>query len=319
MNKESKSSLSLYLKDSIHQWIKKIPAEQEFHTPLLGTTGVLWRGEQDVGLMSHAIHLLGFCYDGSTSFRPGSRFAPNAIRDASIGMETYSSYACLDLEDYLILDVGNLPFSPSRLENSFNYFREWTGDLRMKEDGIKFLTLGGEHSISYAPIELYLKNFPDLVIIHLDAHTDLRDGYLGDPYSHAAVIRRVVEKMKGTQSLFQYGIRSGLKEEFLWMEKEGTLSRSFESFIEKISKIPEDRAVYLTLDLDFFDPSFLPGTGTPEPGGESFPHFMKIVKELRKKNLVGADVVELSPPLDLSGNSNFFASIIVREILLSLI
>ena len=184
--------------------------------------------------------------------------------------------------------------------------------------GAKVLTLGGEHSISYAPISLYLKAFPDLVLIHLDAHADLRDGYEGYHYSHASIIRRALDHFKEGHSLIQYGIRSGTKEEYDWMREHKTIKTSREDFLESIRNIDPKRPVYLTLDLDYFDPAYMPGTGTPEAGGEDFHSFIKLVKILKDKNLVGADIVELSPPLDSSGNSDVFATKIVREVLLTL-
>ncbi|MBF0313210.1 MAG: agmatinase [Oligoflexia bacterium] len=289
----------------------QIPSLESF-TPILGT-------KASDAIHSNAINIIGFCYDGSTSFRPGARFAPNAIRVASVGMETYSPYADLDMEDYAIFDLGNLPFHPSRRELSANIFDEAVKHLNIRETKAKFLTLGGEHSISFTPISLYLRDYHDLLLIHLDAHTDLRDGYLGDEHSHAAVIKRVHERMQPTQSLLQYGIRSGMKEEFLFMKKHNTLCASLNNLLDKIENTPATRPIYLTLDLDFFDPAYCPGTGTPEPGGENFHSFLKIIKALQAKNLVGADVVELAPNIDPTANSNSFAAIIVREILLAMV
>ena len=193
----------------------------------------------------------------------------------------------------------------------------WTNN-HFKRDGIKLLTLGGEHSISYAPIKKYLEDYSDLMLIHLDAHADLRDGYEGFHYSHASIIRRALDHFGDEHSLVQYGIRSGTKEEYAWMGEKGTLQRSREDFYSIIRSIPNDRPLYLTLDLDYFDPSFFPGTGTPEPGGEDFHSFIKLMKILRDKNFVGADVVELAPELDSSGNSSVFAAKVVRELSLLL-
>ena len=154
--------------------------------------------------------------------------------------------------------------------------------------------------------------------MHLDAHTDLRDGYLEEKYSHASIIKRVWDHFKSSQSLIQYGIRSGTKEEFDFMREHKTQMTSLEALISLLKETSEHRPIYLTLDLDFFDPAFFPGTGTPEPGGENFHNFMKIVKVLKTKNFVGADVVELAPKIDPTGNSSVFAAKVVRELLLCL-
>ncbi|MAX66576.1 MAG: agmatinase [Bacteriovoracaceae bacterium] len=269
-------------------------------------------------LYKNATHILGFCFDGTTSFRPGARFGPDAIRDASFGLETYSPYLQKDLEDYSIVDCGNLPIYPSKWKLTNDYFHGITKDLKLDQDKIKFLTLGGEHSISYGPMRLYLENFSELVIIHLDAHTDFRDGYLGEKFSHASIMKRIWDHMTPKNELIQYGIRSGPREEFEFMQQNNTQAQSLEELLSRIDQLSPKRAIYLTLDLDFFDPAFLPGTGTPEAGGESFHSFIKIMKVLSKKNLVGADLVELAPTIDPTGNSSAFASKVAREILLTL-
>lgn len=269
-------------------------------------------------IYTNATHIMGFCFDGTTSYRPGARFGPDAVRDASFGLETYSPYQDRDIEEYSIVDCGNLPIYPSKWIITNTYFHEQTRNLKLKEDKIKILTLGGEHSISYGPIRLCLDQYKDLFLIHLDAHTDLRDGYLGEKYSHASIIRRIWDHFSNSNELLQYGIRSGLKEEFEFMQKHNTQAESIEECLEQVNSITNDRPVYLTLDLDFFDPAFMPGTGTPEAGGENFHNFIKLIKILKNKNLVGADVVELAPMIDPTGNSSVFASKVVREVLLAM-
>lgn len=269
-------------------------------------------------IYKNATHIVGFCFDGTVSYRPGARFGPDALRDASFNLETYSPYLNKDLEDYDIVDCGNLPIYPSKWKLTNDYFHAATKDLKLKEDRIKFLVTGGEHSVSYGPMRLCLDQYEDLVLIHLDAHADLRDGYLEEKFSHASIMRRIWDHMDANNELIQYGIRSGAKFEFEFMKEHGTLETSLESFCGRLREIDGARPVYLTLDLDFFDPAFFPGTGTPEAGGESFHSFVKIMKILNEKNLVGADVVELAPMLDASGNSAAFASKVVREVLLAM-
>lgn len=279
--------------------------------PFIGTT-------YSEALYKNSTHIMGFCFDGTTSFRPGARFGADAIREASFGLETYSPYLDLDIEDFSIVDCGNLPIYPSKWKITNDYFHGITKDLRLKDDNIKFLVLGGEHSISYGPIRLCLDQYEDLVVLHLDAHTDLRDGYLDEKFSHAAIIRRIYDHMTSKNTLIQYGIRSGLKEEFEFMREKKTLKTSLEELTATLEALPNTRPIYLTLDLDFFDPAYLPGTGTPEAGGETFHSFVKIMKILKKKNFVGADVVELAPMIDPTGNSSAFASKVVREVMLAL-
>lgn len=279
--------------------------------------------ESDV-LVAKSLNLLGFGFDGTACFRKGTKNGPDAIRSVSTGIESYSPYLDDDLEDRNnLFDLGNLPVGSSDdQEANWNLANEALYELlekvNLKEDGIKLLTLGGEHSISYVPIKAYLDTYRDLVLLHLDAHADLRDGYEGYHFSHASIIRRCLDHMTENHSLIQYGIRSGTKEEYLWMNKNKTIKKSLDEFISSVAAIDDQRPIYLTLDLDYFDPSFLPGTGTPEPGGETFHSFIKLIKILKNKNFVGADVVELSPEIDSSGNSDVFATKVVRELILCL-
>lgn len=286
-------------------------SQLEVATPFIGTQG-------QRKLSAKSTHLLGFCFDGTTSFRPGSRFAPNAIREASVGIETYSPYLNKDLEDRSVVDLGNLPFYPSKPQLSYDYFQKMTQELDIKKEQMKFVLLGGEHSVSYGPIQLYLKEYPDLMLLHLDAHADLRDGYLEEKYSHASIIRRVLDHFSSGHQLVQYGIRSGTREEFDWMKENKTLKTSLQELVELLDQVPASRPIYLTLDLDYFDPAYVPGTGTPEAGGEDFHSFIKIMKILSQKNFVGADITELAPQLDATGNSNCFAAKVTREVLLAL-
>lgn len=288
------------------------------------------------GIYANCIHIIGFEYDGTACFRKGTKDGPNALRAVADGIETYSPYFNADLSDVTFYDLGNLKIRPefntlskeneaekhSIIEQQWQYasddFTELFSDVDLVTNKVKVITLGGEHSISYAPIKTYLEQYPDLVLIHLDAHADLRDGYQGFHYSHASIIRRVVDHFGDQHQLIQYGIRSGTKEEYQWMKKNQTIKTSRKEFLESVNNIAKDRPIYLTLDLDYFDPSFFPGTGTPEPGGEDFHSFISFCKLLKEKNFVGCDVVELSPEIDSTGNSDVFAAKVVRELIFCL-
>lgn len=274
-------------------------------------------------LISRHINLIGFGFDGTACFRKGTRKGPDALRLISDGIESYSPYLDADLEDINFYDLGNLTIDETQSaevqwQSASENFNTLVDTTDIKAHDTQILTLGGEHSISYAPITNYLKAYDDLVIVHLDAHADLRDGYEGFHYSHASIIRRVVDQMQTNHQLIQYGIRSGTREEYQWMRESNTLCTSQQDFFTAIDAIPNNRPIYLTLDLDYFDPSFFPGTGTPEPGGEDFHSFVALCKRLFNKRLVGADVVELSPEIDQTGNSSVFAAKVVRELVLCL-
>lgn len=275
-----------------------------------------------------ALNILGFPFDGTACFRKGARFGPNAIRSISNDLETYSPYLDLDLEDFTYYDLGNIGLESETFEqhkavqqrwkNDCKTFQDLSSSIQLPSNHTRILTLGGEHSISLNPIKKYLNEFPKLHLIHLDAHADLRDGYQGYTFSHASIMFRASEHFKAGHKLIQYGIRSGTREEFQWMKRHKSLATSSSDFLSQVQQIPSEEAIYLTLDLDFFDPAYLPGTGTPEAGGEDFHLYVKLIKVLEHKNLVGADVTELAPNIDQSGNSSVFASKVIRELILLL-
>lgn len=289
--------------------------------PFQGVENIYMGAIETKSVMENSLHILGFGFDGTACFRKGTRLGPDALRDVSDGIESYSPYLNLDTENYKFYDLGNLQVDnqeETSWKSATDDFIDVFGKIPLKEKGVKTLVIGGEHSISYGPIKTYLEEYEDLVLIHLDAHADLRDGYEGYHYSHASIIRRSVDHFKESHDLIQYGIRSGTKEEYDWMKEKKTIMSSRQEFLEKIKGIDNNRPIYLTLDLDYFDPSFFPGTGTPEPGGEDFHSFISLVKILKEKNFVGCDVVELAPDIDSTGNSSVFAAKVVRELILAL-
>ena len=262
------------------------------------------------------IVVFGAPFDGTTSFRPGTRFAPEVMRRESYGLETYSPYLEKDLENYNVFDGGDLEFSfgnpMSTLESIYKYAQKI-----LKDDKVPFM-VGGEHLVSYGTIKAVHEKYPDLHVIHLDAHADLRDDYMGEKFSHASVIRRCWDFL-GDGKIYQFGIRSGNKEEFSWakdhtyMEKFGI--DTLAEIIEKLKDVP----VYITIDLDILDPSIFSGTGTPEPGGLTFTEIIKGIKEFEKLNIVGGDIVELSPNYDASGASTATACKVLREVILTMV
>lgn len=260
--------------------------------------------------------IYGAPYDSTTSFRPGTRFGCKAMRSDSFGIETYSPYQDLDLEDYNVCDLGDieLPFgnSPRVLEQ----LEEVAGQIY--DDGKIPMMLGGEHLVSLAPIRAAAKRYPDLCILHFDAHTDLREQYLGETLSHATVMRRAWDLL-GDGRLFQFGIRSGEKAEFYWAKEHTTLNKfDFTGLEEAIAAIG-DRPVYFSIDLDVLDPSIFPGTGTPEAGGVTFQALLGAMEQAGKLNIVGMDLMELCPVYDQSGVSTAVACKCARELLLSVL
>lgn len=254
--------------------------------------------------------------DATCSFRPGTRFAGPAIRTDSIGLEWYSPYMEMDLKDYNTCDIGDLDLPMGDVEGDLDEISRVTKEILA--DGKKSMMIGGEHLVTYGTIREYIKKYPDLNIIHFDAHTDLRTEFLGRELSHATVLRKCYD-MLSTGTLYQFGIRSGDRYEFEWAKKNihQTLF-SFEGLDECIEAL-KDKPVYLTIDLDVLDPSIFPGTGTPEAGGVTYKELQDAILKMRKlNNLVGADMVELSPHYDASGVSTAVACKVLRELILLL-
>lgn len=260
--------------------------------------------------------LFGAPFDSTTSYRPGTRFGSRTIRQESFGVETYSPYQDKDMTDYSFFDSGDLELCFGSSEKALQDIEERTQTIL--EDGKRPFMMGGEHLVTLGAVRAVYKKYPDLHIVHFDAHADLREEYLGAQLSHAAVLKRCWE-LVGDGKIFQFGIRSGDREEFLW-GKDHVFTNKFNfNGLEKIVESLKGKPVYFTLDLDVLDPSVFPGTGTPEPGGVTFNQLRDAVELVCSSlNIVGCDVNELSPPYDPSGISAAAACKIVREMLLAL-
>lgn len=261
--------------------------------------------------------IYGAPYDSTTSFRPGARFGPAAVRHESFGLETYSPYQDRDLTDCQVFDSGDL-------ELSFGSPRAPLDDIRARAEKIladgKFpLLVGGEHLVTLGAVEAMFARHPDLEIIHFDAHADLRQDYLGVTLSHACVLRRCHD-LVGDGKIHQFCIRSGDREEFRFARQHTDLHPfDFEGLEELTDRLAKaGTPVYFTIDLDCLDPSVFPGTGTPEAGGVTFPQLLNAIRLVSRTHLVGADVNELAPMLDQSGASTATACKVVRELILAL-
>lgn len=261
------------------------------------------------------IVIFGAPFDSTTSFRPGTRFGPSAIRNESFGIETYSPYQDRDILDINVFDSGDLELAFGSPEQALADIEKRTSVI-LQDGKIPFM-IGGEHLVTLGAVRAAAKKYDDLHIIHFDAHADLRDDYLGVKLSHACVLHRCFDIL-GDNRIFQFGIRSGDRDEFEFAKAHTYMHRfdldTLESIVDKLSGKP----VYFTLDLDVLDPSEFPGTGTPEAGGVSFRELLKAVITLSKLDIVALDMNELSPVYDQTGRSTALACKILREILLAI-
>lgn len=257
--------------------------------------------------------LFGAPYDGTCSYRPGSRFAGTAIRTESFGIETYSPYLKSDLEDVSVFDGGELELPFGNREVALNKIEEYATDI--VKDGKIPMMIGGEHLVTLPAVKAVLKKYENLSIIHFDAHADLREEYLGEKLSHATVLHRCYDEMKGGH-IYQFGIRSMTRDEDIFAERYVTQRKyDFETLSDVVNQLG-NAPVYVTIDLDVLDPSIFSGTGTPEPGGVTFKELLDAIHAMKTLNIVGCDVNELAPMLDTSGVSTLAACKAIREMIL---
>ncbi|MDM5451297.1 agmatinase [Peribacillus simplex] len=261
--------------------------------------------------------LYGMPMDWTVSFRPGSRFGPTRIREVSIGLEEYSPYLNRELEEVKFFDAGDIPLPFGNPQRSIDMIEKFVDSVL---DAGKFpMGMGGEHLVTWPVIKAMYKKYPDMAIIHMDAHTDLREDYEGEPLSHASIIRKSAELI-GPKNVYSFGIRSGLKEEFQWAKENGMHISKFEVLEPLKEVLPQlaGRPVYVTIDIDVLDPAHAPGTGTVDCGGITSKELLASIHEIARSeiNVVGCDLVEVAPIYDPSEQTANTASKLIREMLL---
>lgn len=254
--------------------------------------------------------LLGLPYDCTCSNRAGTRFGPQAARLESIGIEVYSAYFDLEMEDVSFYDAGDLEYPFGNAKKALDITKE-NVDIIYK-DNKKLLGVGGEHLITLASVQSVVEKYDNIAVIQFDAHTDLRKQYLGEELTHSGVMYKI-GKLIGFENIAQIGIRSGEKEEFELMKKYST----FKTKKEELDKF-KDKNIFLTIDLDVLDPSLMSGVGTPEAGGFTYKELMDWLLYLKDFNIIGADIMELAPDIDPTKTSTATCAKLIREVLMLL-
>lgn len=264
--------------------------------------------------------LYGMPMDWTVSYRPGSRFGPNRIREVSIGLEEYSPYLDRELHEVPFFDAGDIPLPFGNAQKSLDLIEEYVDSIL--EKGKFPLGMGGEHLVSWPVFRAMYKKYPDLAIIHMDAHTDLREEYEGEPLSHSTPIRKVAGLI-GPENVYSFGIRSGMKEEFEWAKEAGMHISKFEVLEPLKQVLPKlkGRPVYVTIDIDVLDPAHAPGTGTVDAGGITSKELLASIHAIAGSDVhvVGADLVEVAPVYDHSDQTANTASKLLREMLLGFV
>lgn len=261
--------------------------------------------------------IYGMPMDWTVSFRPGSRFGPARIRQSSLGLEEYSPYMDKHLEEVNYFDAGDIPLPFGNPQRSLDMIEDYIDGLLA--DGKFPLGLGGEHLVSWPIFKALNKKYKDLAIIHIDAHADLREQYEGEPLSHSTPIRKACELI-GPENVYSFGIRSGMREEFLYAKESGMYMAKFDVVepLREVLPTLAGRNVYVTIDIDVLDPAHAPGTGTAEAGGISSKELLEAIKLIADSdmNVIGADLVEVAPIYDPTEQTQIAASKFVREMLL---
>ncbi len=262
--------------------------------------------------------LLGIPMDYTASNIPGSRFAPKRVRELSYTLENYSPFFD-DFIDEKFFDAGDIVLPWGNTDKSIKFIEETAKGILA--DGKKIVSIGGDHLITYPVVKEYAEKYKDLVVMQFDAHTDLRDEWNDEKYSHATVLKLVHDIIK-KGSLYQFGIRSGSKEEFDFAKKHCHLYKN--DVYEPLKKVLgnlSNKDVYITIDIDVLDPAFAPGTGYIEAGGISSKELLDSVSLLLSEssiNIVGADIVEVCPPTDNSDRTSAIAAKLLREIIIGM-
>lgn len=259
--------------------------------------------------------IIGAPMDYTVSFRPGSRSGPQFIRMVSSGLEEYSVYQDKDLAEVRYYDKGDLILPFGNVTESLKRIETAAGEII--NHGKFPVFLGGEHLISLPVIKAMVQKYADLVVFQFDAHADLRQDYIGEVQSHATVMRYASELLL-PKSLYQFGIRSGTKEEFCFAREYTNMF--VDDLLPPLTEIVakwDGRPVYISIDIDVVDPAFAPGTGTPEPGGCTSRELIKALHLMSSLPVVGMDIVEVLPMVDQSQRTALLAAKLVREALLA--
>ena len=263
------------------------------------------------------IVIYGMPMDYTASFRPGSRFGPNRIREVSVGLEEYSPYRDRHLEEIKYHDAGDMLFPFGNAQKTIIMIEQYMDKLL--EDGKFPVGLGGEHLVTWPVIRSYNKKYKDLAVIHIDAHADLREEYEGESLSHSTPIRKACELI-GPENVYSFGIRSGMREEFQYAKESGMYMAKYDVAKPLQEVLPRlaGRSVYVTIDIDVLDPAYAPGTGTAEAGGISSKELLEAIGMIADSsiNVVGCDLVEVAPPYDPTDQTAIAASKFIREMLL---
>lgn len=255
-------------------------------------------------------------FDKTSTFRKGSKKGPTEIRKSSWNYETYDLLTNVDFKDLKIHDYGDLLIKKSDSKSVISETKKFSS--KILNDNKFPILIGGEHSLTIGMAQSLTK---DTAVLVLDAHLDFRDNYQNDEHNHACVNRRVVEHV-GVENTVVFGVRSSDKNELndakdqklFYINSFEIKKKGLEFCLKKVSKRFKNKKIYISVDMDFFDPCFAPGVATPEPFGCSSFDFLNIL-DFFKKQIIGFDIVEVNPEYDTGNITSFLAAKMIRVLI----
>jgi len=275
------------------------------------------------------VALLGIPLDGGTSNRSGARFGPRQIRSESVLVRPYSmAVGAAPFDSFQIADIGDIAINPYNLLKAVDEIEAFID--KVLACGAKPVSMGGDHTVTLPILRAVAKKYGPVAVVHIDAHSDINDTQFGEKIAHGTVFRRAIEEgLIEASKMVQIGLRATgyTADDFDWSRQQGVRVVTaeecwYKSLTPLMAEVREtigtDIPVYLTFDIDGLDPSVAPGTGTPEPAGLSSSQALEIIRGCFGLNLVGCDLVEVSPPYDPSGNTALLAANLIFEMLCSL-
>ncbi len=309
---------------------------QQFNQPLGGNEMPRFAGPATMFRLPSAelsddldVGIVGVALDIGTSNRPGSRFGPRSIRAESVLVRPYGmATGAAPFDSLQIADVGDVALNTFNLKASIKIIEDHYAGFVQHQ--VKPLSLGGDHTIVLPILRALAKQHGPMAVIHVDAHADMNDEMFGERETHGTVFRRAIEEgLIEPAKMTQIGLRATgyAAEDFDWARDQGVQvvqaeqcwHRSLTPLMDEVrQRIGADTPTYLSFDIDGLDPSVAPGTGTPEPGGLSGAQGLEIIRGAYGLNIIGADLVEVSPPYDTTGNTSLLAANLVFEMLCSL-
>ena len=275
------------------------------------------------------VAIVGVPLDIGTSNRNGARYGPRQIRSESVLVRPYGmATGAAPFDSFQIADVGDVPLNPYQLDKSIDIIERYYDDIL--SDDAKPVSIGGDHTISLPILRAVAKKHGPVALVHVDAHADVNDEMFGEKITHGTIFRRAIEEdLVDPNKMFQIGLRATgyAADDFDWARQRGvTVVLAEECWYKSLNPLMQqvrdvigsEHPTYLTFDIDGLDPSVAPGTGTPEPAGLSASQGLEIIRGCYGLNLVGCDLVEVSPPYDTTGNTALLAANLIFEMLCSL-